>query len=331
MIYVHVPRQGRIERVELAEGDSVPPETLWLDLFQPTIEEKKRIEGAYAVALPSHAEMREIEPSNRLYVDGPAIYMTATFIAHADDPNPTSDAITFILTGRRLITLRYTDPRPITTCAVRVAKQVPLAPSGVEILITLLESFVNRMADILEKISLDLDGLSQQIFQEKSNQRRRREGEARDLQVILKGLGRSEDITTTVRESLLSVTRLLRFLGQTLDTAAGWDGKDQKGRLRQLRSDIASLGEHATFESHKTNFLLDATLGMINIEQNRIIKIFSVAAVIFLPPTLVASMYGMNFQHMPELAWLFGYPWALGLMVVSAVLPYLYFRRKGWL
>jgi magnesium transporter len=331
MIYAYVPRDGRIERLELGPGDAVPEAALWLDLHQPAIEEKARIEAGLGLALPTHAEMREIEPSNRLYAEGAASYMTATFIAHADGPNPTSDAITFILAGRRLVTLRYTDPRPIDTCAARVTRQVPLPASGVEVLIALLEAFVNRMADILEKVSLDLDGLSQLIFNERSAARRRRAGEGRDLQIVLKGLGRNEDINATVRESLLSLTRLIRFLTQTLDAAAAWDSKEQKARLKQLRNDMASLSEHATFETQKINFLLDATLGMINIEQNRIIKIFSVAAVIFLPPTLAASLYGMNFKHIPELDWEFGYVYALALMVLSAVVPYLLFRRKGWL
>lgn len=331
MIHAYALRDGKVECQALGADDILPSGVLWLDLHEPAPEEKARIEKDLGLSLPTRAEMREIEPSNRLYAEGAAAYMTATFIAHADDPNPTSDAITFILAGKRLVTLRYTDPRPIGTCAARVIRQTPPPASGVEVQITLLESFVNRMADILEKVSLDLDNLSQSIFHERESTKRRRAGDGRDLQIVLKGLGRSEDINSTVRESLLSLSRLIRFLAQTLDAGSLWDGKDQKTRLKQLRNDMVSLAEHATFEIQKINFLLDATLGMINIEQNRIIKIFSIAAVIFLPPTLVASLYGMNFQHMPELQWLLGYPYALAMMVISAILPYLLFRRKGWL
>jgi magnesium transporter len=153
------------------------------------------------------------------------------------------------------------------------------------------------------------------------------------LQMALKALGRNDDLVSTTRESLLSLSRLLRFFGTMLDANDKLDKKtarDLKARLKIIVRDIASLNEHASFESHKVSFLLDATLGQINIEQNRIIKLFSVAAVVFLPPTLVASVYGMNFHAMPELGWSLGYPWALGLMVLSAVLPYWYFKRKGW-
>jgi magnesium transporter len=150
---------------------------------------------------------------------------------------------------------------------------------------------------------------------------------------VLKMLGRNDDLVSTTRESLLSLSRLVRFLGATLDGNQVLDkklSKDLRARIKIVVRDIASLNEHAAFESHKINFLLDATLGMINIEQNRIIKLFSVAAVVFLPPTLVASIYGMNFDAMPELKWALGYPWALILMALSAVLPYMYFKRKGW-
>ncbi|MBM3572624.1 MAG: magnesium transporter [Alphaproteobacteria bacterium] len=331
MIFAYVAGADKL-LLQDASGDApLPAMAVWIDLFEPTAAEKDRVERQFALSLPTHAEMREIEPSNRLYVEGASTYMTATFIARADEPNPTGEAITFILVGRDLITLRYSDPRPIGTCAARVTKHLPQPNSGTEVLIALLEAFVNRMADILEKASLDLDGLSQLIFHERPTARRRRLGDARDLQIVLKGLGRGEDITSTVRESLISLTRLVRFLVQNLDANAAWDNKEQKQRLRQLRSDIVSLNEHVGFETQKTMFLLDATLGMINIEQNRIIKIFSVAAVIFLPPTLVASLYGMNFKHIPELDWLWGYPYVLTLMVLSAAVPYLFFRRKGWL
>jgi magnesium transporter len=179
-------------------------------------------------------------------------------------------------------------------------------------------------------MSLDLDTLSRQIFEERPGTEKRRAGERRDLQVVLKTLGRNEDLASTARESLMGLTRMARFLLSLPEDEALRYGKERKSRLRTLSRDIVSLAEYASYETHKVNFLLDATLGMINIEQNRIIKLFSVAAVVFLPPTLIASIYGMNFDVMPELKWVAGYPAALGLMVLSAVLPYWYFKRKGW-
>jgi len=146
---------------------------------------------------------------------------------------------------------------------------------------------------------------------------------------VLRRLGRTEDLTSKVQESLLSIGRVVTFLSQT--TGEAKVTKDQRTRVKTLYRDAHSLSEHAGFLAHKSNFLLDATLGLINIEQTAIIKIFSVAAVVFLPPTLVASIYGMNFEWIPELHWRFGYFWGLALMVGSAVLPYWFFKRRGWL
>ena len=148
---------------------------------------------------------------------------------------------------------------------------------------------------------------------------------------MLKSLARDEDLTSTSRESLLGILRVARFFAATGEGPSKKETKDHKQRLKTLVRDIALLNEHVSFELTKINFLLDATLGMINIEQNRIIKLFSVAAVVFLPPTLVASIYGMNFRNMPELDWVFGYPMAIGMMILSAILPYLYFKHRRWL
>jgi magnesium transporter len=325
----HSPEAGITSPNDPRSGSNqpLPGNALWLDLFAPTPDETGRVQAALGLALPSRDEMREIEPSSRLYVEGDASYMTAQILARADEANPVSEPLTFIVARNTLVTLRYADPRPVATYASRLARQAATCQSGEDALIGLIEAFVDRIADVLEKVGLDLDAVSRQIFSEGE-----RAGE-RDLQGVLKMLGRNDDLASTARESLLSLSRIVRFLGQTLDAGDRGDKKlikDLKARLKVVVRDIASLNEHSAFESHKVNFLLDATLGMINIEQNRIIKLFSVAAVVFLPPTLVASIYGMNFEAMPELKWAFGYPWALILMALSAVLPYLYFKRKGW-
>ncbi|HEX6981097.1 MAG TPA: magnesium transporter CorA family protein [Alphaproteobacteria bacterium] len=324
MIVAYVQRDSSVERVEVGTRQPLPAGALWFDLFEPTPEEKIRVETALGIALPTRDEMREIEPSSRLYVENDASYMTATVLARADEPNPASEPICFILTRRALVTLRYVDPRPIATFASRLCRPRAPAGSGEDVLVGLVEAFVDRIADVLEKVGVDLDAVSHRIFDAS-----RRAGES-DLQAVLKTLGRNDDLVSTARESLLSLSRVVRFFGQAIEADGRKGQKELKNRLKIVMRDVASLNEHAAFESQKVNFLLDATLGMINIEQNRIIKLFSVAAVVFLPPTLVASIYGMNFRHMPELDWTFGYPLALGLMVLSAVLPYLYFKRKGW-
>jgi magnesium transporter len=330
MITAFVPRNGSIERVEVAPDDPLPPNAVWLDLFEPIAAETARVQAALGVALPTREEMREIEPSSRLYLENDASYMTAQVLSRADEPNPMSEPLTFVLSRRALITLRYSDPRPVSTFATRICRQAATCNSAEDALVGLIEAFVDRIADILEKAGIDLDAVSRRIFATGADARRNGEN---DLQMVLRALGRNDDLVSTTRESLLSLSRLIRFFGATLDANERLDKKiarDLKARVKIVVRDIASLNEHASFESHKVNFLLDATLGMINIEQNRIIKLFSVAAVVFLPPTLVASIYGMNFEAMPELRWAYGYPMALVLMALSAVLPYLYFKRKGW-
>jgi magnesium transporter len=326
MLYAFIRAGALVERIEVGPEQPLPADPVWIDLFEPSADERARVEAQLAIALPTRDEMRDIEPSSRLYVEADASYMTATILNRADDANPSADPITFVLARRTLVTLRYVDPRPVGSFAARIARQPNACNAAEDALIGLLEAFIDRFADILERVSLDLDQTSRLIFDNEPS----RKGGERDLQAVLKTLARNDDLASTARESLLSVSRVIRFIGSIVD---GWprrDVKEVKARLKTASRDIASLAEHASFETSKINFLLNATLGMINIEQNRIIKLFSVAAVVFLPPTLVASLYGMNFKHMPELDWTLGYPMAIALMILSAVVPYLFFKRKGW-
>jgi len=234
--------------------------------------------------------------------------------------------VTFALAGNRLITIRYHEPKAFKTFPLRAEKVATGCTSGDTILIGLLEAIVDRLADILERAGRDVEAISRDIFEARSTKASKRN---RDFQELLKGIGRKEDIASSVRDSLISLQRLAGFLAHV--AAQTKMSKDVRARIKTLSRDVLSLADHATFLSQKISFLLDATLGMISIEQNAIIKIFSVAAVIFLPPTLVASIYGMNFDIIPELKWEFGYPFAIGLMVASAILPFWYFRRRGWL
>ena len=194
------------------------------------------------------------------------------------------------------------------------------------IAVGILEAIVDRAADILEEIGVGLDTISERIFNQ--TEAPNPSIVSADLRTTIQRIGRSGDLATKVRESLHSLNRAVAFLRamEKMNVST-----DLTARTNTLRRDIQSLLDHNMYLASNIQFLLDSTLGLINIQQNAIIKIFSVAAVIFLPPTLIASIYGMNFQHMPELKWLLGYPAALGLMVLSAILPYLYFRRRGWL
>lgn len=327
MIFAFTPAVSGIERREVTPGAALPQNAIWVDLLKATPEERALVERSLAVSLPSLEEMREIETSSRFYEEGGALYMTVTMIAQADSPQPIADAVTFILARQVLVTLREAEPRPFATYAARLQRTPLIQASGAEVAIGLLETFVARIADIVEALSLDLDRQSRTVFYTDATPR---SGERQDLRDVIRALGRDEDIATSARESLVGLARMIRYLSLAFD-AESTARPDQRARLRTLRRDIDSLNEYIAFESQKTQFVLNATLGMINIEQNTIIKIFSVVAVVFLPPTLVASIYGMNFEFMPELRWYLGYPWALVVMGLSAFAPWLYFKRKGWL
>ncbi|WP_378949459.1 magnesium/cobalt transporter CorA [Mesorhizobium sp. ANAO-SY3R2] len=309
------------ENFELDKGKVV-----WADLFNPTMDEEADIEEWLGASVPTREDMEEIEISSRLYVEDGAYFMTATLPSQADSDNPVMSPVTFVLAGDRLVTIRYQEPRAFQTFPARAEKVATGCTSAETILIGLLETIVDRLADILERASRGVEAISKNIFHPRSTGASSRD---RDFQRVLKDIGSKETLTSDIRDSLTSLQRLTGFLANAVGQSK--NGKDARARIKTLSRDVLSLTDHATFLSQKITFLLDATLGMINIEQNGIIKIFSVAAVIFLPPTLVASIYGMNFELMPELKWLFGYPFALGLMVVSAILPYWYFRRRGWL
>jgi magnesium transporter len=252
--------------------------------------------------------------------------MTATLPAQADGDRPIMSPVTFVLAGNRLVTVRYHEPRAFQTFPLRAEKADIGCTSGETILVALLEAIVDRLADVLERASNEVIVISHDIFHPAEKKASKRD---RDFQLILRRIGAKEDLVSKIQDSLLTLQRMSGFLLNA--TSQGKNGKDVRGRVKTLSRDVVSLSDHASFQSQKITFLLDATLGMVNIEQNAIIKIVSVAAVVFLPPTLVASIYGMNFDLMPELKWMLGYPFAIGLMVISAVLPFWFFRRKGWL
>ncbi|MBI1244949.1 MAG: magnesium transporter [Alphaproteobacteria bacterium] len=330
MIFAYVPVNGVIERRAIAGGEKLPTSAVWIDLFAPTEEDRARVDATFNLAIPTHAEMLEIEPSARLYSENGALYMTATILARADEMSPTADAFTFVLANHSLVTVRYHDPRPVSAFGTRIVRQPGACVSGEEAFVGLLETFVNRIADIFEKAGLDLDAISRGIFGHTSTTAQRRVEQEREFQEVLGQLGRIEDLCSTARESMLGLVRLIRFFDASVELEGKKQTKEIRARIKSLNRDLVSLMEHADFDSRKVNFLLDATLGLINVEQNRIIKIFSVVSVVLMPPTLVGTMYGMNFRHMPELDWEFGYPLAIVLMLASAVLPYLYFKKRGW-
>lgn len=295
-------------------------EALWIDLINPTAEEEKLVEQHFSLSIPTREEMREIELSSRLYKENGALFMTATMIAQAESTSPNQDSVTFVITKKQLITIRYIDPQAFTLFIRRLTK-VGLIDNPASLLTELLDVTVDRIADILELINHQLEHVSKNIFHYKDTP-------ATDYHELLKHVGLNGELTSKIMESLLSFNRLIAFFEQySLEKIKEADSL----RLHSLIKDISSLNEYSAFLTNKISFLLEATLGMVQIEQNRIIKIFSVAAVIFLPPTLIASIYGMNFNFMPELTWKFGYMYAFVLMLISSWLPYKYFKHRKWL
>ena len=324
MLRLLIPTGSGYTWIEHSPPAPFPEEFLWADLFEPTVEEEKAVESLLNVDVPTRDEMREIETSNRLYEEDGAVYMTATVGSKLDSATPESSAITFILANNRLITNRYADPTPVRRFMTHVERYPAACTSSATLLAGLLEAFVERIADLLERVQAELDSVSHSIFQRSNGDTT----SGSDLKSMIQRIGANGDLVSKARESLVSFQRLLMYVQQASNVSLS---QDQRSRFKSTLRDVQSLSDHATFLGAKIQFLLDAVLGLINLEQNNIIKIFSVAAVMFLPPTLVASIYGMNFDFMPELDKPWGYPFALVAMVVSAVVPYLYFRRKGWL
>jgi magnesium transporter len=323
MLTIYENRAGTLQRQK--GKPRITESAVWIDLLNPTPQEEGQMERALKLDVPTREEQQEIEASSRLYQEDGAYFMTTTLLYQPEQGEPRTTPVTFILAGQRLITLRYAEPRAFKIYVARCNRAETDLKSGSAILIGLLETIIDRLADSIERIQAEVEGLSHSIFELKGGAAMRQ----RRFDVLLRAIGREGELTSKARESAHSIGRLLTFLVHAANERK--EVKPLQARIRTAARDVTSLTDYATFLSSKIVFLLDATLGMINIQQNDIIKIFSVAAVVFLPPTLIASIYGMNFHHMPELDWWFSYPLALLLMVLAAVLPYVYFKRRGWL
>ncbi len=315
--------QGVLQKTVVADTppEALPRDAIWIDLYYPTREEEAIAQRLLDIEMPTRDEMQEIEASSRLYVEDDAVVMIMPVLNKTTTDEPESKAITFMLVNDRLVTLRYTDPAPFIMFTNRITRHPALAATGELIIMGLLEQVADCLADILESGAANLDALSHGVFKHRGET-----NISMDFKDVLRRIGYVADIAAKAKDSLLNLNRLALFLTTQVDLK-----KEGRTRIKTLMQDASSIDEHASYLSAKASFLLDATLGMINIEQNNIIKMFSVAAVAFLPPTLIASIYGMNFKAMPELDWAHGYPFAILLMLFSAVLPFWYFRRKKWL
>ncbi|WP_409363944.1 magnesium transporter CorA family protein [Agrobacterium vitis] len=300
-------------------------DVLWLDLLNPDRTEEALAERLLGLPLPTRDDLKDIEPSSRLYMDDHGVYMTASLICKAESDLPHLADVAFILGGGRLVTVRYAEPRAFGLFTAALSRNQAHCTSNAVMLARLLETVVDRTAEILEIAGMRVDALSGDVFVDRSRTKRRA---ARFLEDRLFDIASHHRRVSKTRDSLASLSRLSSFLLSVEPVKSNAQARDL---CQVVAHDIQSLSEHAGFIASNISFMLDASLGLINVEQNSIIKIFSIASVVFLPPTLVASIYGMNFQVMPELTWLLGYPFALIVMVLSAIIPFLFFRSKGWL
>lgn len=294
---------------------------VWIDLLNPGDAEVAEAVGECGLRIPSREELSEIESSSRHYVENGALYLSAPLLTHAETKEPELTPVGFIVTRERLVTVRFDELRAFDAAAAS-AQSTPPA-SGLQAFTLVIEAVIDRQADVLELQGLALQELSREVFQPETGKKRNNS----HFRELLRRVGEFNDRLAKLRGSLLAVGRLTPFV---LDTSDGQLPPELEHRLRVAKEDVISLTAYAENLTGKTQFLLDAALGFINIDQNEVFRLLTVVSAVGVPPTLVASVYGMNFKVMPELEWPLGYPFAMALIVLSTVLPLLWFRKKGW-
>ena len=305
----------------------IPSSATWLDLEEPTDAEEKLVERCLGVEIPTPDEMAEIEPSSRFYESDGALYMTLSVLSGIREGHPASSPIGFVLSGDRLVTVRYVTPKPIRVFADHCRREPQLVPDAMTAFCGLLDAIVDRLADELEEVGTEIETISSHIFSSSLDARRI---PATRLTALLRRIGKTHVLLAKARETAMSTSRFLSYLGGT-SRIRSRKSADAREHVASLSADTASLSDHSIFLANHLYFLLDAAVGFISIEQNAAMRLFSWAALIFLPPTLIAGIYGMNFERMPELGWVLGYPMALALIVAAAVLPLWYLKRNGWI
>jgi magnesium transporter len=314
-----------VARRELGPGEAIPPGAIWIDLIRPTMEEDRTVQDFLGAPVPTKSDPDYTEPPEAHYAENGVRYMHASVISEPDD-TPDITGVTFVLAPQALVTVRYEAADSFDLFAQKLSKATGQALFPDALAVGLVNTVLNRTARLLSMTGESLDRIASAVFHAKDADQGRRN---RIYSDTLNALGREDEKVSEMRESMVSIERLLLFLlaeGRPADAP-----KPVREATRAALRDLQSLEEDAAFKAQKVQFLLDATLGLINLAQNDIIKLFSVLAVIFMPPTVIASIYGMNFKEMPELEWRWGYPLAILLMVCAAVLPYLFFRWKKWL
>jgi magnesium transporter len=296
----------------------------WIDLCNPSDDERAAVERATGLRVPDQSAVHEIETSSRVYTENNALYLSTPIPASTNASQPLS-AVGFVLSRRVLLSVRFSD-NPVFDGLFESSQGVDRSPC--DVFLRVLEALVDRAADTLEHCSSELDGLSQRAFHTERARRHAVKAVSEKLRATLRKLGQIGDHISQIRDTLLGFGRIAAFVCETGGTLVG---PDERPRLLAIRADISSLNDYQQHLSGKVQFLLDATLGFISIEQNDVVKALTIVSVVGVPPVVVAGVYGMNFVHMPELHWLFGYPFALLLMLVTGLLPLGWFKWRGWM
>lgn len=318
--------EGTLSELDLT-ATSLPPGIVWIDLTSPTAEEAAFVERAVGLHVPTREELSEIESSSRLRTEKGVLYLSMPAV-YRQDGQPVATPLGFVLSADHLITVRFAPLPAFETFKGEIKQPENIHPSSAGAFAGLLETAVDRMADVLEQVGGELDAISHNVFRRRDKADKQQPARAEnDLRETMRAIGRAGDLISKIRDSLTGIGRIVPY---TLGHCVSWMPHEVRTTLETLRADVISLNDYDGYLTSKVQFLLDATLGLINIEQNNIIKVLTVVSVVGVPPTLVASWYGMNFKTMPELDWAYGYPYVMVLALLSAVLPIVYFRVKGW-
>lgn len=315
---------GGLAPTALREAEAIPADVVWIDLATPSRAEELAAEAFLGTDLPTREESEEIEFSSRFYTESDTVFMTATLLSGVAKGEPVNAPLTMAIGTGRIVTLRYEEFRALQQFVSLARKPGNRCDSVEAVFNMMIEAVVDRAADVIEQIGVSVDRLNNEIFSR--DQKKKRE---RKLEQVITEVGLQDDLAAKIRLSLQSLERLVRYASLALPNT--FDKGANRGRLKLAGRDIQSLEAHVTFLSSKISFLLDATLGLISVEQNEVIRVLTVVATIFFPPTLIGTVYGMNFADMPELTWSWSYPASLVAMLASALLPFLWFKHKGWL
>jgi magnesium transporter len=297
--------------------------TFWVDLLNPTPEERAQVAADYGIAVPLRESLQEIETSSRLRADGALLYVSMPLALEDEVAGFAPVPLGFIISSELLVTVRYSDVHAFAHVEAGIASG-PHASSAV--FVALIEAMVDFDADSLERLSNNLAALSAQVFGSRGSLQPRDKHVSPVLRECLKEIGMAGDHLSRTRESMLGLQRIIGFVVKT----APWWSQEEKTRLGTAQQDLTSVVDFQAHLVAKTQFILDAILGFINTQQNEIFRVLTIASVVGIPPMLIASMYGMNFRNMPELGWRWGYPYGLALIPFSIVLPIIWFKRRGW-